>query len=324
MNQTYLDTARLLTQVAPLAFVDDTFALKGGTAINLFVRDMPRLSVDLDLVFSDYTLSRDKALARINDAIRQAAERLKQRGFQTYAPAADAGETKLLVRRGRIEVKIEVNFVMRGTVQPVRLASLTPAAREALMADLDIPVVSLEDLYGGKLVAALDRQHPRDLFDVMQLFAHEGITPGIRRAFLVYLVSSSRPVHEVLFPALRDIRRDYELSFQGMTAEPVPLDALLAARERMVRELQQGLDDDERRFLLSLVAGAPDWSLLNIAHLEHLPGIRWKLHNLAQLRKTNAKKFTEQADTLIARLDATGSGAAVRTHDGARTRPTVL
>jgi hypothetical protein len=151
----------------------------------------------------------------------------------------------------------------------------------------------------------------------MQLFAHEGITPGIRRAFVVYLVSSSRPVHEVLFPALRDIRRDYELSFQGMTAEPVPLDALLAARERMVRELQRGLDDNERRFLLSLVAGAPDWSLLNIAHLEHLPGIRWKLHNLAQLQKTNAKKFAEQADTLTARLDATGSGAAAPPTSGA-------
>ncbi len=300
MNQTYIDTARLLTQIAPLVFVDDTFALKGGTAINLFVRDMPRLSVDLDLVFPDHMLSRNEAMARINEAIRQAAERLKQGGFQTYAPAADAGETNLLVRRGRIEVKVEVNFVMRGTVQLVRRASLVPTARDALMADLDIPVVSLEDMYGGKLVAALDRQHPRDLFDVMQLFAHEGITPGIRRAFVVYLVSSNRPVHEVLFPALRDIRHDYEHNFQGMTAEPVPLNALLSARERMVRELQQKLDDNERRFLLSLVAGTPDWSLLGIAHLEHLPGIRWKLHNLEQLRKKSTRKFEEQAEMLVA------------------------
>jgi predicted nucleotidyltransferase component of viral defense system len=302
MNQIYLDTARLLTQVAPLVFVDDTFALKGGTAINLFVRDMPRLSVDLDLVFPDHTLSRDKALARIKAALRQAADRLKKRGFQTHASAADARETKLLVRRGRIEIKVEVNFVMRGTVRPVRRVSLTPTARDVLMADLDIPVVSLEDMYGGKLVAALDRQHPRDLFDVMLLFAHEGITPGIRRAFVVYLASSNRPVHEVLFPPLRNVQHDYEHNFQGMTAEPVPLDALLAARERMVRELQQGLDDDERRFLLSLVVGTPDWSLLNIAHLEHLPGIRWKLHNLAHLQKSNAKKFAEQADVLAAKL----------------------
>ncbi|ABF08445.1 nucleotidyl transferase AbiEii/AbiGii toxin family protein [Cupriavidus metallidurans] len=304
MNQTYLDTARLLTQVAPLVFVDDTFALKGGTAINLFVRDMPRLSVDLDLVFPDHTLPRDEALARINEAVRQAAERLKKRGFQTHAPAAAAGETKLLVRRGSIQVKVEVNFVMRGTVQPVRRASLTPVARDVLMADLEIPVVSLEDVYGGKLVAALDRQHPRDLFDVMQLFAHEGITPGIRRAFVVYLASSNRPIHEVLFTPLRDIRHDYEHNFQGMTVEPVPLDALLATRERMVREVQQGLDDDERRFLLSLVVGTPEWSLLGIAHLEHLPGIRWKLRNLAQLQKVDARKFGEQADLLAKQLSA--------------------
>ena len=239
-----------------------------------------------------------------SDAARLAAERLKKRGFQTHAPAAAAGETKLLVRRGSIQVKVEVNFVMRGTVQPVRRASLTPVARDVLMADLEIPVVSLEDVYGGKLVAALDRQHPRDLFDVMQLFAHEGITPGIRRAFVVYLASSNRPIHEVLFTPLRDIQHDYEHNFQGMTAEPVPLDSLLTARERMVREIQQGLDDDERRFLLSLAAGTPEWSLLGIAHLAHLPGIRWKLRNLAQLQKVDARKFGEQADLLAKQLSA--------------------
>lgn len=304
MNRVYLDTARLLTQVAPLVFADDTFALKGGTAINLFVRDMPRLSVDLDLVFVDHTLTREDALARINDTLRQAAERLRKNGFHVHAPVAAEGETKLLVRRGAIQVKIEVNFVMRGTVLPVRRATLTPAARGALLADLEIPVVSLEDMYGSKLVAALDRQHPRDLFDVLQLFVHEGLTSGIRRAFVVYLASSNRPVHEVLFPPLRDIRYDYEHNFQGMTSEPVPLETLQSMRERLVQEIQQGLDENERRFLLSLVSGTPQWALLGIGHLEHLPGVRWKLHNLAQLRKTHAKKFAEQADALALRLAA--------------------
>lgn len=202
------------------------------------------------------------------------------------------------MRRDRIQVKIEANFVMRGTVLPVRRASLTPAARGMLMADLEIPVVSLEDVYGGKLCAAMDRQHPRDLFDVMQLFAHEGVTPGIRRAFVVYLASGDRPIHEVLFPQLRDVRYEFEHNFQGMTREPVLLDDLLAARDRMVRELHQGLDDDERRFLLSLVSGAPEWSLLGIDHLEYLPGIRWKLRNLLELRKTNPRKSAEQANVL--------------------------
>lgn len=305
MNDVYLDTARLLTQVAPLVFADSTFALKGGTAINLFIRDMPRLSVDLDLVFPDHAMPRDQALARIGEALQQAAERLRTRGFQTrMQPAADASETKLLVRRGPIEVKIEVNFVMRGTVHPVRRAQLLPRARDTLMADLEIPVVSLEDVYGGKLVAAMDRQHPRDLFDVMQLLAHEGITPGIRHAFVIYLASHNRPVHEVLFSAPRDMAQEYERTFHGMTAEPVALDDLLDTRDRMMRELQRTLDPNERRFLLTLVANQPDWSLLKIPHAQALPGVRWKLHNLGQLQKANPKKFAEQSATLARLLES--------------------
>ena len=79
-------------------------------------------------------------------------------------------------------------------------------------------------MYGGKLVAAMDRQHPRDLFDILQLFTHEGITAGIRRAFVVYLAGHNRPVHEVLSPSLRDIRYEYEQNFMGMTIEPVELE----------------------------------------------------------------------------------------------------
>ena len=160
MNQTYLDTARLLTQIAPFVFAEGTFALKGGTAINLFIRDMPRLSVDLDLVFTDHHLSRDAALARIRDSLRQSTERLNARGFQTHAPpSADAGETKLLVRRGNIEVKVEVNYVIRGTVLPVRIAALTSVARETLQAQLEIPVVSLEDVYAGTLDQLVSASH---------------------------------------------------------------------------------------------------------------------------------------------------------------------
>jgi predicted nucleotidyltransferase component of viral defense system len=304
MNQVYLDTARLMIQVAPLVFADNVFALKGGTAINLFVREMPRLSVDLDLVFVDHRLGRDEALARINDAIRNSVDRLKKRGFQTHAAiVADAGETKLFVRRDKLEVKVEVNFVLRGTVHPIRSTSLTPKAKEMLLADLELPVVSLEDLYGGKLVAALDRQHPRDLFDVMELFLHGGITPEIRRSFVVYLASHNRPIHEVLFPNLRDISSEYESTFKGMTTEPVELKALVSARERMIAELKAGLDAAEREFLLSLVRNEPNWDLLGIEHLEQLPGIRWKLENLGRLAKANPKKLKEQAQELERLLD---------------------
>jgi len=268
MNREHLETARLLIQVAPLVFVNDQFGLKGGTAINLFLRDMPRLSVDLDLVFTDHTVGRREAISQINTAVRDAADRLRARRLEVYVPGAGSdGETKLMVRSGAAEVKVEINTVMRGTVHRVRRANLTPLARDTLLADIEIPVLASEDVYGGKLVAALDRQHPRDLFDVMELFKHEGITPGIRRSFVVYLVSHNRPVHEVLFPELRDIQMDYERNFKGMTSQPTELAELLETRDRMINELHAGLDADERRFLLSLVRAQPEWELLGIPHV---------------------------------------------------------
>ena len=303
MNREYLETARLLIQVAPLVFVDDQFGLKGGTAINLFLRDMPRLSVDLDLVFTDHAVGRKEAIARINAAVRDAADRLRARRFEVYVPEAGGdGETKLMVRSGPAEVKVEINTVMRGTVHRVRRTNLTPLARDTLLADIEIPVLASEDVYGGKLVAALDRQHPRDLFDVMELFKHEGITPGIRRAFVVYLASHNRPVHEVLFPELRDIQMDYERNFIGMTSQPTELAELLETRDRMINELHAGLDADERRFLLSLVRAQPEWELLGIPHVSELPAVRWKLQNLARLQRERAEQFELQYTALAGRL----------------------
>jgi len=303
MNREYLETARLLIQVAPLVFVDDQFGLKGGTAINLFLRDMPRLSVDLDLVFTDHTVGRKEAIARINAAVRDAAGRLRARRLEVYVPGAGSdGETKLMVRSGAAEVKVEINTVMRGTVHRVRRANLTPLARDTLLADIEIQVLASEYVYGGKLVAALDRQHPRDLFDVMELFKHEGITPGIRRSFVVYLASHNRPVHEVLFPELRDIQMEYERNFIGMTSQPTELAELLETRDRMINELHAGLDANERRFLLSLVRAQPEWELLSIPHVSELPAVRWKLQNLARLQRERAEQFELQYTALAGRL----------------------
>jgi hypothetical protein len=299
MNRTYLATARLMAEIAPVVFESGVFALKGGTAINLFLRDMPRLSVDLDLVFSDHRVPRADALTAINEALRVASSRLAKHGVKAQTvSAADMGETKLLVQRDDLSVKIEVNTVIRGAVHPTRTMALTTAASDALMVDLELPLLSPEDIYGGKLVAAMDRQHPRDLFDVMELFAHGGITPEIRRAFVVYLASHNRTFHEVLFPTPKDIRLAYEGSFAGMTSEPVTLDALLATRDRLFRELPAALDANEREFLRTLVQVKPTWSLLEIPHLEELPAIRWRLQNLQQLQRDNPARWRALCDAL--------------------------
>jgi predicted nucleotidyltransferase component of viral defense system len=304
MNATYIATARMLTEIAPTMFESRIFGLKGGTAINLFLRDMPRLSVDLDLVFIDYRIPRAEALAAISGALRAARDRLAKRGFNVHAVSvADMGETRLLVQRDELSAKIEANAVLRGTVHPIQTRALTAAASDALTTDLELPLLSLEEIYGGKLVAAMDRQHPRDLFDVMELFAHGGITSGIRRAFVVYLASHNRTIHEVLFPTPKDIQLAYEGSFVGMTTEPVTLAALLETRERLFRELPAALDANEREFLRTLVRARPDWSLLDIPHLAELPAIRWRLQNLEQLSRSQPDRFHALAVALDDRLE---------------------
>ncbi|MDA0204750.1 MAG: nucleotidyl transferase AbiEii/AbiGii toxin family protein [Acidobacteria bacterium] len=303
MNPTYLATARLLVEAAPLVFEGGGFALKGGTAINLFLREMPRLSVDLDLVFTNHHMPRAEALAAINGALRASRDRLVKRGLKVQAlSTGDLGETKLLVRRDDLAVKIEVNTVIRGTIHPTRTMSLSLAASDALMADLELPLLSPEEIYGGKLVAAMDRQHPRDLFDVMELFGHGGVTPEIRRAFVVYLASHNRPLYEVLFPKPKDIRLAYEGSFAGMTREPVSLDALMATSEKLLRELPDSLDTYERDFLRTLARSQPDWSRLGIPHLAELPAIRWRIQNVEALGRTQPARLRTLADALDARL----------------------
>jgi hypothetical protein len=304
VNARLLATAKELVRIAPLALHDDRFALKGGTAINLFVRNLPRLSVDLDLVFVNGALPRAGALAAIAEGLAVAAERLRKAGYGVLAPrAADGVETRMIVSRGDVTVTVEVNHVIRGTVHPVRRAGMADTAKALLAADIELPLLATEEIYAGKLVAALDRQHPRDLFDVQQLLEHGGITPAIRRCFVAYLGFHNRPLHEVLFAPEKDIERLYLDQFAGMTADEAPLAGLLEARSTLLRTLPPSLDHAERRFLRTLVRGEPDFAALDFPHLAGLPAMQWKLENLRKLREHNRRKFDEQADELDRRLE---------------------
>lgn len=197
--------------------------------------------------------------------------------------------------------KVEVNFVFRGAVLPPAPLQLTAVAQDMLSANIKVPVLATPELYGSKLVVALDRQHPRDLFDVQLMFARFGLPAEFLDCFVVYLAGHDRPVHEVLFPNEQDIDVIFETEFSGMTNTPVTLDELKATRRRLMAELPKALSDWQRGFLLSLVQAEPDWSLLPFAHVQHLPAVRWKLMNLAKLRK-NVAKFKQQPDALLERL----------------------
>lgn len=306
MKKEYLDIVRLLVRVAPVIFAEPGFALKGGTAINLFVRDLPRLSVDLDLVFIDYKLDRKAAMAAISMAVGNMSARLGKLGLQVHVPSRTEGEeTKLFIRQGRIEVKVEINQVLRGTIHPVSMTRMVTAARDKLKADLRLPVLVPEELYGGKLVAALDRNHPRDWFDIMLLCKAEGITPAIRHCFVAYLAAHNRPPHEVLFGPAKSLADSFDREFFGMTSYEVSLAELEDVQQKVREALPGQLDEAERRFLVSLVSNSPDWSLINIPHLKDTPAIRWKLRNLERLQRENKSKFAEQSAALRDHFDLT-------------------
>ena len=302
MNEIYIRTVQLLLDVAPTVFDTTAFAMKGGTAINLFVQDMPRLSVDIDVVFVPHALKRIDALKTIADELASAQSKLQKMGYEAaLRKNQDGTEAKMFVRSQQAEVKVEVNFVFRGTVLPPQRRSLTPAAQNLFAANIQVPVLDNAELYGSKLVAALDRQHPRDLFDVQLMLARHGWEEPLLDCFVVYLAGHNRPTHEVLFPKEKQLEAIFAAEFDGMTRTPVSLASLLETRRRMLAELPRALLPRQRDFLMSMVQAEPDWSLLPYAHAAQLPALQWKLQNLIRLKK-NDSKFNLQRRELAERF----------------------
>ncbi len=304
MDKHYAETVRLLLAVTPEVFANDIFAMKGGTAINLFEQDMPRLSVDIDVVFRPWQIARDDAVKAINDELAAIAQRVEPLGVQArLVRSKDAGDTKLIVENETSQVKIEVNIVFRGTLSPVERRPLSARTRDLFGVEFDAPILAREELYAGKLVAAFDRQHPRDLFDVWQLYESGGLSDGMVECFVIYLAGHNRPPHEVLFGNTKDIAAEYGSAFVGMTEVDCSLDTLLATRARVRRELPGRLTDAHKRFLSGLVRAEPDWSLMQCRYAAELPALRWKLANLEAFRKRRPDDFSAQAAMLDAGLD---------------------
>lgn len=284
-SELYEQQVRLLLEALPYAAEEEVFALKGGTAINLFVRDMPRLSVDIDLTYLPVH-DRDESLAEIGAAMNRIAthiegglrgarvERLQQRG--------DAQTTKLLVNRRGVKIKIEASPVTRGSVREPGIREVKESVQEQF-GFAECRVVHPDDLYAGKLCAALDRQHPRDFFDVKCLMDAEGISDELLEVFIVYLISSNQPIAKLLAPSLINLEEAYQRQFAGMTREPVTLKELEATRIALIDEIHHRLSDTHRQFLIGFKEGTPDWGLLDIKGVKELPSVRWKMINLDKM-----------------------------------------
>lgn len=304
ISDAYRAQVDLLLQVLPHVAKEECFALKGGTAINLFVRDMPRLSVDIDLTYLPFD-DRTTALAGITEALRRTKARIEVAipGCRVaMVPQTDGQEAKLTCQTQSAQIKVEVNTTMRGHVLPPRMMDVADTVEDQFGRFMSVNVVSHAELFGGKICAALDRQHPRDLFDVHHMLESEDYTDEIRMGFITALLSHGRPMHEAIRPNFQDQARVFESQFAGMAFTPFSYADYEATRERLVKAIRQGWTDTDRAFLLSFKQGKPEWGLLPLENLSRMPAVQWKLSNIQKLIEQNPDKHAEQLKALEERL----------------------
>ena len=296
----YIKQAKLLIRLLPFLSGETDFALKGGTAINFFVRNLPRISVDIDIAYLLIN-KRDIALNAISLMLQRYysyAQKIYPNSKITKKVMSDGKYLKgLIISTKNATIKIEPNFVIRDCVFPTQKLSLSPQAKLTLEEDVDAQILSNADLYAGKICAALDRQHPRDLFDILYLLKNEGLTYSVRKAFLVYLLSHPRPILELLNPRRLEISQSYMNEFIGMTSDEISLDQLIKTRDDLITKINSVLTKDEKRFIISFKNNQPKWELLEIEHAKDFPAIRWKLHNLAKMPKQKHKIALDKLST---------------------------
>ena len=294
----YYKQVQLLLEVLPYINNEECFALKGGTAINMFVRDMPRLSVDIDLMYLPVE-DRTSSLKHIAESLERIAQGIEKsmKGSKVYRleQRGDGILSKLQVEKESVRIKIETSPVMRGTVKEPTLKMVSPKVEEAF-GFAETLVVHHDDLYAGKICAALDRQHPRDFFDARGLLDNEGISDSLMDVFIVYLISSSQPISKLLQPNLIDISHTFEEQFIGMTTEPIELELLTDTREELIKLLHQKLTEEHKAFLLGFKKGDPDWGLLPFENIDQLPSVKWKMLNLEKMDKAKRLEAFEKLE----------------------------
>ena len=300
-NSIYFKQVQLLVEVLPYVIMDKYFALKGGTAINLFVRDMPRLSVDIDLMYLPIE-PRDESLSNIakifEDMSNTIESSMKFTKVHKLYQREDGKLSKLQVERKGVRIKIEASPVTRGTVREPTLMQNTTKVQD-LFGFVSTTVVHIDDLYAGKMCAALDRQHPRDFYDIRGLLDNEGISDNLMDVFIVYLISGNQPISKLLNPNRIDISHTYEEQFVGMTTVPVELDVLLQTREELIKTVNKKLTPAHKEFLIGFKKGQADWSLLPFKNIKELPSIKWKEINLSKMDTTSKTQAIKKLQAVL-------------------------
>ncbi len=295
--QNYQNQVTLLLDVLPIVAKEEVFALHGGTAINLFVRNIPRLSVDIDLTYLPLDGgNREVALQGIFAALERIKTNLEAQGLSVVH---QADKYKLQVSSQKAQIKVEVNSTGRGTITDPQKMTLCDRAQADFEVFVAMNVVPFGQLYGGKICAALDRQHPRDLFDVKYLLDNEGFTEEVKQGFMLGLIGSGRPLHEIIRPNFLDQRATMTNHFAGMSANPFSYQDFETYREKLVGIIHSNLTDRDKEFLLSFKQLTPNWAIYDF---ERFPSVQWRLKNLQDLKVQNPGKLQELHDELERKL----------------------
>ena len=294
VESVYRQKVDLLLRLMPLVMGEGVFAVHGGSAINLFVLDVPRYSVDIDLTYIPLK-PREESLLDITAHLQSIATK-GARHLRGLHVVHNRATCKLLCEYHGYQVKIEVNFTKRGIIGgEVLTLPLCEKAQEEFGVYCEATIVPLTLLYGGKIAAALSRQHPRDLFDVkhMQIPMRD-----VREGLLFCLLGSDRPIHESIAPTLLDQREAKSNQFDGMTDMVFTYEDYEAMREKLVADVREMLTEDDKRFLVGFERCEPKWEGYEFAYFRDYPSVQWKLLNLAKLRNTNPAKLMEEAEKL--------------------------
>lgn len=129
-------------------------------------------------------------------------------------------------------------------------------------------VISRGELYGGKICAALERQHPRDLFDIDILMNVNGIDEEIKLGFVVALLSSRKPLDETLTPKFVDSSSVFESQFAGLSDKRFTYDCFDRVRRELIAKIHDLLSPQDKAFLVSFKSGDPDWALFPVVGID--------------------------------------------------------
>lgn len=290
MNEKYLSQVVLVVEVLQYIAKENCFALKGGTAINLFYNNLPRLSVDIDLTYTGFE-ERKEACGNINAALERITKTLQNKGYKAVIQGNDI-EKKIICSNSDATIKIEPNYVIRGYINKPEFMSVCEKIEEKF-SYAEIQAVSKPELYGGKICAALDRQHPRDLFDIKEYFEKNKFDEELLKGFITMLLSHDKPIHETLNPRIKNQQEIFEKQFVGMTDKLFTYENHIQTLNMLIKIIKENIRP-YKNLLLDFVSLKSDLKDFKINNFEKLPAIKWKLQNLINLKENNSTKFQEQ------------------------------